>query len=469
MARAVFLASLFTAVAYAARVAERQADVHVSDFFPRHAVGPHMPPIVKPTWTSHRPSLHAKSPFGTQFMPRSQLSAMAMQTEVEDIEAVEPNVPDRRTLPEEPKDNRAIGGPILKPSVGDFFDSACVANPVVLPPSTANGRWQMYYYGNPGTWANETRGFLPTGYIGLAESDDGIHWEKVPGKADLGSILAPTGGKDDFDGLQIGIGDVLRIGEKELHMYYFGGSFEEVNVGPQAPPAKGLRMRIGKARSMDGGRSWERLGEVLDYDPREGLFASWPRIIVPNKDSDDNAEDEPWRMLYHAFNGTRWAAFEATSHDEGKTWSRDGKMALGPGDPSGWDGGGVGTRAVARTKNGELVMVYEAVEQGGTAGKHRLGLARWDNNGGVWKKDTEITGIPGGPILEPGVEPLDPWTALVIGTPYLVVAEDGSMRLYFCSKKDNDMSMSIGLVESKSGDFDPSSWKSISPDENGYD
>merc|ERR1719188_2089141 len=93
MARAVVLASLFTAAAYAARVS--QADVHVSDFIPWPAVGPHMPPIVRPGRTSRRPSLHAKSPIGTQLMPRSQLPAMAMQNEGEDI------VQDRSKFPEE--------------------------------------------------------------------------------------------------------------------------------------------------------------------------------------------------------------------------------------------------------------------------------------------------------------------------------------------------------------------------------
>jgi hypothetical protein len=395
-------------------------------------------------------------------------------------------------------------GPVLGPSAcaagdGDtdtdtdtaidtIFDSGCVASPVVLPPSKKNNdkKWQMYYYGNPGTWANGTRCFLPTGYVGLAESDDGIHWDKIPGKEEFGSILAPTGNEDDFDGLQLGVGDVVRVNvgdendndNEELHMYYFGASFEAVSfgVGSPMPPAQGLRMRIGKAVSTDNGRSWERMGQVLDYDLEEGLFASWPRLIVPEEDDNNNGDNKPWRMLYHTFNGTRWAVFEATSNDRGATWARanTGKMVLGPGDSDGWDGSGVGTRAVAHTRDGELVMVYEAVGgQGGAfTGTHRMGLARWNNddddngNGGVWIKDTTITGIPGGPILEPGVEPLQPWTAQVIGTPYLVAnPDDGSMRLYFCSKKDSDMSMSIGLVESESGNFDPSSWKAISPDD----
>jgi len=363
-----------------------------------------------------------------------------------------------------PADVGAVGGPVLRPPSSaecTSFDTACVANPVVLPPAVGStDLWQMYYYGNPGCWANGTKGFLPTGYVGLAESTDGVNWERVAGSEEGGSVLAPTGQEDDWDGLQLGVGDVVHVGENELHMYYFGGSFESLSFGGPMPPAQGLRMRIGKARSTNKGRSWERMGQVLDYDPDEGVFASWPRIVLPQKGT-----SKPWRMSYHAFNGTRWAAFGAVSTDKGKTWSREGGIALGPGGPDSWDGSGVGTRAIARAADGALVMVYEAVEGGGGpfAGRHRFGLARWDETEEAWKKDTTISGVPGGPILDGGVKPMNPWTSHVIGTPFLVPMENGSMRLYFCSKKDNDMSMSIGLVESASGDFGPSSWRSISP------
>lgn len=352
------------------------------------------------------------------------------------------------------------------PAEATWFDSGCVANPVVLPPSvTGTGKWQCYYYGNAGSWAAGATNFLPTGWTGLAESDDGIHWTKVVGKEEGGSIMAPTGNPEDWDGIHLGVGDVIRVSDSELHMYYFGGSGEDLSLGPNRT-AKGLRMRIGRARSTDGGRTWERMGMVLDYDQEEGLFASWPRIMLP--DPREKGKEEPWKMIYHAFNGRTWSAFGATSLDQGETWTRDG-LVLGPGEPDGWDGSGVGTRAVARTKTGEWIMVYEAVDggQGAFAGKHRLGVARLvnsaDNGKSTWEKDTAITGVPGGPILDPGVEPLEPWTSQVIGTPYLVAMEDGSLRLYFCSKRDPSMNMSIGLVMSATGDVSPSSWSPVSP------
>mmetsp|Transcript_43921 Transcript_43921/g.133785 ORF Transcript_43921/g.133785 Transcript_43921/m.133785 type:complete len:448 (-) Transcript_43921:487-1830(-) len=364
----------------------------------------------------------------------------------------------------------STAGPVLSPSEeGDDpnrFDSSCAANPVVLPPSaTGLSRWRMYYYGNAGSWAGGRKNFLPTGWIGMAESDDGISWTKAVGAEEGGSILAPTGNPDDWDGIQIGLGDVVRANDEEMHMYYFGGSGEEVL--PNMPGVAGFRMRIGRARSIDGGKTWERMGDgpVLDYDEEEGLFASWPRLMIPEEGEDD--DDKPWRMTYHAFNGRRWAAFGATSRDGGETWTRDGMM-LGPGPEGSWDESGVGTRAVLRRPGGGWDMVYEAVDKGGTGGgTHRLGVAHLvenDEDGTYsWvKAEGPEFEERGGPMLGPGEGPLGPWTSQVIGTPFLVGMEDGSVRLYYVTRSP-ETSHAIGLVVSDSGELKPSSWKEISP------
>merc|ERR1719271_399639 len=62
--------------------------------------------------------------------------------------------------------------PVLSPSADEpaRWDSACVANPVVLAPGPGEDRWKLFYYGNNGTWSDGTVGFLPTGTSGLAES-----------------------------------------------------------------------------------------------------------------------------------------------------------------------------------------------------------------------------------------------------------------------------------------------------------
>ena len=107
-----------------------------------------------------------------------------------------------------------------------------------------------------------------------------------------------------WDGVHVGVSDVVRDAG-ELVMFYFGGSDEKINMGPpgQGDGIAGFRMRIGRAVSTDGGMTWRRDSEpVLDINPEEGLFASWPRILSPE------LTGGPWRMLYHAFNGSHWRA-----------------------------------------------------------------------------------------------------------------------------------------------------------------
>ena len=60
--------------------------------------------------------------------------------------------------------------PVLSPSADrpERWDSACVANPVVLKPGPGEDRWKMWYYGNNGNWSDGTVGFLPTGTSGSA-------------------------------------------------------------------------------------------------------------------------------------------------------------------------------------------------------------------------------------------------------------------------------------------------------------
>jgi hypothetical protein len=329
-----------------------------------------------------------------------------------------------------------VDGPILSPSLPSDpnpFDTGCVANPVVLPPSDENEKWQCYYYGNSGSWKDGIDCFLPTGWCGLAESDDGIRWTKIPGTLEGGSILAPEGG-DAWDGVHLGVGDVIRVRPGELHMYYFGGSAENVM-------RVGIRMRIGRAKSLDGGRTWEKMGLVLDYDESEGLFASWPRIIVPE------GNNGPWRMIYHAFNGQKWRVFGAESSDCGDTWTRTGLLLQGGEKETSFDSQGIGTRSVARWRDG-MLMIYEGV--GGDPMAHRLGAAYCnDRDGGLeWTKLES-----GAPIIEPGNAPLGPWTSQVVGTPYLVAMPDGSLRLYYCAKQGPEAKMAIGVVISDTGDI----------------
>lgn len=324
------------------------------------------------------------------------------------------------------------------------FDSACTAYPVVLPPEKPDDKWKMFYYGHDGAWVGGTKPFLPTGWNGYAESDDGIQWTKVAGSLEKGSILAPSNDPNDFDSLQTGIGDIVRVSDDCWYMFYFGSKLEEGTMA-------GIHMRIGRAKSTDQGQTWEKLGMVLDYDPSEGLFCSWPRAIVPDDGS------KPWQMIYHSFDGQKWRVYGATSTNEGASWERRGLLMKGAeDDDEAWDCSGIGTRSITPWRDG-LLMMYEAVDKTGT---HRIGAAYCDDSNaeGPWKPTED------GPLLEPGQSPLaDDWTNLVVGTPYVLSMPDGSLRMYYVSrgKSEEHAKHAIGLVISDSGDISPSSWRSI--------
>ena len=157
--------------------------------------------------------------------------------------------------------------PVLSPSADrpERWDSACVANPVVLKPGPGEDRWKMFYYGNNGNWSDGTVGFLPTGTSGLAESADGVSWTKVDGPRADGSVFGPADDVDAWDGLHTGVGDVIREDDGSLLMFYFGaggGGGGEASASGKA--YRGLAMQIGRARSVDGGRSWTRCGSGAD-------------------------------------------------------------------------------------------------------------------------------------------------------------------------------------------------------------
>jgi hypothetical protein len=346
--------------------------------------------------------------------------------------------------------------PILKPSDdSNYFDSGCVANPVILPPSSSTeNEWQCYYYGNAGSWKGGHPSFLPTGSSGLAVSDNGLSgWTKVPAGAgvDDGAMLAPSSDSANWDSVQTGVGDVVRINKDELHMYYFGGSDEAISMGPGS--IVGFRMRIGRAKSFDNGRSWVKDETYcLDYDESEGFFASWPRIVVH--------DDGNWNMFYHSFDGNKWRVFGATSQDQGDTWTRTGLVLEGGSCETDFDFAGIGTRAVTQWRDG-LLMIYEGVDKSSI---HRLGAAycATTNKSADAARKHQWTKLNNGePILEPGKGPLGEWTKQVIGTPYVLNMPDGSLRLYHCAKDGPDGKMAIGVVESKSGDISPDSWSAV--------
>jgi len=357
-------------------------------------------------------------------------------------------------------------GVLLSPSSqSNWFDSVTVAHPVVLPPTHNDdqGEWQCFYYGRGDSWKacdDETPSvtpFLPTGWIGRATSQDGGHsWTKQAGTEEYHSILAPTGVATDWDGAHIGVGDIVRrsdLDQDTLDMFYFGGSGQSVSLGPEMSFV-GLDMQIGRARSTDGGLTWQRLGLCLELSPEEGLFCAFPKVCV--------VRPGLWRMVYHSFDGVTWTPYTAVSKDQGVTWTRQGAI-LSKGDEGSWDDRGIGCRAVLpipskdneKDHPQEYLMIYEGVDS--KDGRHRLGVAYGKEDGadGIsFEKDMEC-----GPILESGQGPLGSvFERGQVGTPYLVRDEgSGALRLYFVCI--HEKTFEIGCVISETGD--PTQWELI--------
>lgn len=93
-----------------------------------------------------------------------------------------------------------------------WWDDKCVFHPIVVYDS-ASSVWRMYYYGrNSDSWhSGVTPALLSTGRVGLALSEDGVHWKRAKGALPEGAILDPDdeGSTSSFDSVHVACGDVF--------------------------------------------------------------------------------------------------------------------------------------------------------------------------------------------------------------------------------------------------------------------
>jgi len=342
------------------------------------------------------------------------------------------------------------------PPEGGWFDGKLVGSPVVkrFSDEMHGDRWMMWYSGRSESFAE---GVVPiaTGCVGLAQSKDGIVWEKLAGDEPGGACLGPN---DEswwgFDTSHVGVGDVHVFSSRVVQnnaglywMYFFGGDKEENALAPGG--TVGAAMSIGVALSNDGVH-WGRVegehssGAVLE--PREGqLFVGWPQVIMTS------VEPEQWRMYFHALN-TETKAFEiglATSSD-GMLWEHS-KGGLAPGPEGSFDAGGVSARCVLKDPQagGGWLMYYEAQD---AARRHTIGLAR-SADGVTWERGAA-------PVFEPGE---DTWDGAAVARPWMVPLDDGSAMLYYLGRGEgDDPAQGIGVARSDGKDW--SKWERVGPD-----
>lgn len=307
-------------------------------------------------------------------------------------------------------------GLMFPPGPPGAWDDERVSGPRVR--SLPDGTWRMWYYGRDRSFDREIN--LPTGRVGLARSNDGLHWQRVLGPLTGGAVFEPHADPARFDSAHVGVGDVT-LTDGTYRLWYFGGDHTRQRFGRFE--AKGLQLRIGCALSTDGVH-WQRQdgahrGALLDLGA-PGTFDSatcaWPQVLA--------LDDGRWRMYYHSLDAKRmlFVVGVAESADQ-LEWTRRGEV-FGPGEASAFDALGVGTRHVLRHQ-GRWLMFYEGVR---ADGYRSIGLAE-SEDGLRW------TRIPGhesdGSVFAHAPRGSGRWDAFAVGTPCAVPMSDGSWRLYY--------------------------------------
>lgn len=335
----------------------------------------------------------------------------------------------------------------------DWWDHKCVFHPVVVrEPSSST--WRMYYYGRDGdNWSSGVRpALLSTGRVGLALSEDGVHWSRHRGPLPQGAILDPEEGGDTFDSVHVGCSDVL-FHDGQWWMFYFGGSAEKMEIGPSNKALQGLRMLPGLVKSADGvvfdralftGNPLLNVGLQNEWDE---LFIAWPRVLPPSsrhRCQDPSDEDKTWLMTYSSIEKQTlpFSSIGVALSADGHKWFKAGK-ALTRGAPGSWDEGGVGRRHVLLIDN-EYFMFYEGVNNKGI---HGIGLAI-SPDGIHWERDP----LCQGPIFSARVGE-EVWDNGTVAAPHVLQMDDGSFRMYYVGTNDTKTESAMGMAISKGKNF----------------
>ncbi|MDG2244305.1 MAG: hypothetical protein P8L66_12535 [Rhodospirillaceae bacterium] len=317
-------------------------------------------------------------------------------------------------------------GLIFGPGPEGWWDSERVSCPKVM--RMDDGTWRMWYYGRDKTFDRMIG--LPTGRVGLATSDDGIHWKRVRGPGVMGSVLDPHTDPKRFDSSHVGVNDVY-IDNGLYWMWYFGGDQAINNV--RGFDVKGFPMRSGAAISRDG-IHWTRIegpyngallnnGEPSEFD---SFLAAWPQII--------RWDDGSWRLYYHTLDANEGYIMAWAESEDGLRWEKRGPL-FGKGPKGRFDDYGSATRQIIKI-NGQWTLFYEGCQDVGTNPEvdRQIGLAvsddgiTWERVDGPHKNGSIIPQSPRGSGL---------WDHR-LGCPWVVPMDDGTLRLYYIGSNERD-------------------------------
>lgn len=258
------------------------------------------------------------------------------------------------------------GNPILTPKKGSYWEKESVLNPGAY---YDNGKVSLLYRAS-----GESEDLRI--YIGLAESRDGFHFERVSDEP----VLAPS--KDGFDAGCLEDPRVVKMGDT-YYMTYAGRAHPPMahwhgrkreNLPAQTPTWTENWTRSGIARSKDL-RNWERLGPCTsdDLDNRDvilfpekikGKYVMMHRPIDRIGTKHPEHKNAEIRLIYS---------------DDMKTWSGDRLLARTEAKwenaPIGWIGGGT---PPIKTDEGWLAIYHAVADLDGKGNAYRAGVMLLD-------------------------------------------------------------------------------------------
>lgn len=214
-------------------------------------------------------------------------------------------------------------GPVFDVGPADSFDAAWCVLPHVV--RMDNGKWHCYYTANCGKGA----GLSAFPGIGVAISDDLVHWEKYEGNP----VIKPSYIDGDPDAIGMAGGSVIKVnlpdGGSEWRYYYTGCPTVGDDYFLHQQKTNCL------AVSQDG-LHWEKRGSVLDrQEDRDYNDVACATPVVWQDD------DGLFRMVYSAI-GTRWGFYSIcyAESDDGIAWRRGehygDDLTMGP-TGQGWE------------------------------------------------------------------------------------------------------------------------------------
>ncbi|XP_020695957.1 uncharacterized protein LOC110109299 [Dendrobium catenatum] len=297
-------------------------------------------------------------------------------------------------------------GLVFDLGLNQSWDGHDVGSPVVKRyVSDEKERWFMWYHGDDA--------------IGLALSNNGIHWERgtgaVESAADAGEVMRRSTDWWAFDTHSVRPSDVLIMSSSKLRasnavywLYYTG-------FGPE-------KSLPGLAMSQDG-RHWARIegehhsGALLDVGAAgqwDSAFIASPKVVYHGRND--------FRMYYHSLDeqSGEYAIGVARSRD-GMKWVKLGKVLAGSGVAGSFDEAGVLHGHVVRDKEGGgYLMAYEGVA---IDGRRSIGMVASGDGLNGWRR------CSGKMVLMPD---MDGWDCEGVGEPYLVpMDEQEGSRLYY--------------------------------------